>query len=274
MAELSRRDFLKLGGVAAGALAVGLPQRTAQAARADVRKVPTLCEMCTSRCGVFAVVENGRVTRIEGNPAHPINLGRPCARGNAGASALYDPDRLKEPMKRGEDGKLYPITWEQAFEEIGAKLNEIRKKHGPEALVFAEYNNLNSALTKRWTEAFGSPNHVGHAANCFANRNVGYSAVFGALPTVDYAERQVLPEPRPESAWRHQGLGGGGAGEGEGQRRPDRRAGSPALGAGRLGRVDPHQVSGRPRLSAGRRQRAHHRGDLQQGVGGGPLQRV
>ncbi|MFO7275000.1 MAG: molybdopterin-dependent oxidoreductase [Symbiobacteriaceae bacterium] len=195
MAQLSRRDFLKLSGVAAGALAVGLPRRTAHAAPADVRKVPTLCEMCTSRCGVFAVVENGRVVRIEGNPAHPTNLGRPCARGNAGMSALYDPDRLKEPLKRGEDGKLYPITWEQAFAEIGEKLNEIRRKHGPEALVFAEYNNLNSALTKRWTEAFGSPNHVGHAANCFANRNVAYAAVFGALPSVDYENVKFYLSP-------------------------------------------------------------------------------
>lgn len=196
MAELNRRDFLKLSGVAAGALAVdfGLPRRRAQAAEA-VQKIPTLCEMCTSRCGVYAVLQDGKVTRIEGNPAHPTNLGRPCARGNAGASALYDPDRLKEPLKRGEDGQLHPITWEQAFEEIGTKLNQIRNVHGPEAVVFAEYNNLNSALTKRFIEAYGSPNHVGHAANCFANRNIGYSAVFGALPTVDYKNVKYYLSP-------------------------------------------------------------------------------
>ncbi|MFZ5815829.1 MAG: molybdopterin-dependent oxidoreductase [Bacillota bacterium] len=187
MAELNRRDFLKLGGLAAGALAVDLSAgRRASADEAVETKIPTLCEMCTSRCGVFAVLRGEKVVRIEGNPQHPINLGRPCARGNAGVSSLYDPDRLKQPLKRGEDGKLHPITWEQAFEEIGTKLNQIRNINGPEALVFAEYNNLNSALTKRFTEAYGSPNHVGHAANCFANRNVGYSAVFGSLPTVDY----------------------------------------------------------------------------------------
>lgn len=187
MTDLNRRDFLKLGSVAAGALALdlGLPGRKADAEENE-QKIPTVCEMCTSRCGVYAVLRGGKVHRIEGNPEHPINLGRPCARGNAGVSALYDPDRLKQPMKRGEDGKLYPISWEQAFEEIGTKLNQIRNVYGPQALVFAEYNNLNSALTKRFTEAFGSPNHVGHAATCFANRNVGYSAVFGTLPTVDY----------------------------------------------------------------------------------------
>lgn len=196
MAELNRRDFLKLSGVAAGAPAVdlGLPGRKAHA-QVTEQKIPTLCEMCTSSCGVYAVLRNDKVVRIEGNPDHPTNLGRPCVRGNAGVSALYDPDRLKEPLKRGGDGKLHPITWEQSFEEIGTKLNQIRNVHGSEALVFAEYNNLNSALTKRFTEAYGSPNHVGHAANCFANWNVGYSAVFGSLPTVDYKNVKYYLSP-------------------------------------------------------------------------------
>lgn len=196
MSNLNRRDFLKLSTVAAGVLAadMGVPARTARAEAAE-QKVPTLCEMCTSRCGVFAVLREGRVTRIEGNPDHPTNLGRPCARGNAGVSALYSPDRLKQPLKRGDDGKLHPISWEQAFEEIGTKLNQVRNIDGPQALVFAEYNNLNSALTRRFTEAYGSPNHVGHAANCFANRNVGYSAVFGGLPTVDYKNVKYYLSP-------------------------------------------------------------------------------
>lgn len=193
----NRRNFIKLTGVTAAAIALNQssPRRGhAQTASAEER-IPTLCEMCTSRCGIFAVVENGRVTRIEGNPAHPINLGRPCARGNAGVSALYDPDRLKQPLKRGADGKFQAISWEQAFQEIGTKLNEIRLKYAPEALAFLEYNNLNSALTKRFAEAFGSPNHTGHAANCFANRNVGYSAVFGSLPTVDYQNVKYYLSP-------------------------------------------------------------------------------
>ncbi|HYF94555.1 MAG TPA: molybdopterin-dependent oxidoreductase [Symbiobacteriaceae bacterium] len=190
MSNLGRRDFLKLTGATASLLAadfaIGAKKAGATAAGAEEHRIPTLCEMCTSRCGVYAVISQGRVVRIEGNPEHPINLGRPCARGNAGVSALYNPDRLKQPHKRGPDGQLTPISWEQAFKEIGDKLTEIRNVHGPHSLVFTEYNNLNSALTKRFTEAYGSPNHTGHAANCFANRNVGYSAVFGTLPTVDY----------------------------------------------------------------------------------------
>lgn len=188
---MKRRDFLKLSGLTAVAAGGGLTltskagQTKAPSAEPEI-KIPTLCEMCTSRCGVYAVVQAGRVTRIEGNPKHPTNAGLPCARGNAGVSSLYDPDRLKRPMKRMSDGQFQAISWEQAFQEIGTRLKEISGKYGPHSLVFAEYNNLNSALTRRFAEAFGSPNHVGHAATCFANRNVGYTQVFGELPVVDY----------------------------------------------------------------------------------------
>ncbi|HYF77298.1 MAG TPA: molybdopterin-dependent oxidoreductase [Symbiobacteriaceae bacterium] len=200
---MNRRDFLKLTGatgavLTAAELGLAGPAHAAGSAAATgaaEQRIPTLCEMCTSRCGIYAVVENGKVTRIEGNPAHPTNLGRPCARGNAGVSALYDPDRLQRPMKRGADGKLQPISWEQAFKEIGAKLTEIKLKYAPETVAFIEYNNLNSPLTKRFIEAYGSPNHTGHAANCFANRNVGYSAVFGTLPTVDYKNVKYYLSP-------------------------------------------------------------------------------
>lgn len=190
MPTLNRRDFLKLSGLTAGAAAADLGLRPARAAGAPVaaeERIPTLCEMCTSRCGVFAIRRNGRIVRIEGNPDHPTNLGRPCTRGNAGVAALYDPDRLQRPLKRGADGKLTPISWAQAFREIGAQLQQIKETEGAQSLVWLEYNNLNSILTRRFVEAYGSPNHTGHAATCFANRNVAYAAVYGGLPTVDYA---------------------------------------------------------------------------------------
>lgn len=189
---MKRRQFLKVAGVTAGATAAGLtvtldPALSSSPTPAvEEKRIPTLCEMCTSRCGVYAVVANGRVVRIEGNPDHPTNLGHPCARGNAGVSSLYDVDRVKQPMKRVGEGKFEPISWEQAYKEIGAKLSEISSKYGPHSFVFLEYNNLNSDYNRRFVQAFGSPNHTGHAATCFANRNVGYTQVFGGLPTVDY----------------------------------------------------------------------------------------
>ena len=75
--------------------------------------------MCFWRCGVLAEVEDGKVVRLSGNPAHPLTAGRLCAKGCAGTGLLYDPDRLKYPMLRtgvrGE-GKFKRITWEEALE--------------------------------------------------------------------------------------------------------------------------------------------------------------
>ncbi|BDG60521.1 molybdopterin-dependent oxidoreductase [Caldinitratiruptor microaerophilus] len=192
---LSRRDFLKVSGLGAGAALVGLPRSARARAAGTERRVPTLCEMCSSRCGVFAVVRDGRVVRVEGNPDHPVNLGRPCARGNAAPASLYDPDRLRQPLKRGPDGRFRPISWEQAIQEIAAKLQELKAQYGPQTLVWAEYQNLNSGLYRRFVEAFGSPNHTGHAALCFANRNVAYAQVFGSLPSVDYKNVRYYLSP-------------------------------------------------------------------------------
>ncbi len=97
--SLSRRDFLKMGGAAMGAIAVGefIPPMVAQAARASGQinasgdgNIATMCEMCVWRCGVLAKVKDGRVVKLEGNPDHPHSLGKLCPRGQAGLFNTYD----------------------------------------------------------------------------------------------------------------------------------------------------------------------------------------
>ena len=84
---LSRRDFLKLGGAAGLAVAVGsmLPAPVAQAAREAGHLnaegdgyIPSMCEMCVWRCGLVAKVEGGRVVKLDGNPEHPHSRGNLC----------------------------------------------------------------------------------------------------------------------------------------------------------------------------------------------------
>ena len=102
----------------------------------------SVCQGCHGRCGLKAKVIDGVLTKIEGNPYHPCNLeqhlpfatdpetvramsGRMCAKGLGGMQSLYDPHRLKQPLKRvGERGagQWEAISWEQAFSEIAAKL--------------------------------------------------------------------------------------------------------------------------------------------------------
>ena len=107
---ITRRDFIKISGAGAGAVAVGSglttnfwgldkDQITDPDTEGD-KVIPTFCEMCFWKCGVLAHVKGGKVTKIVGNPKHPLSRGRLCPRGTGGTGLLYDPDRLKKPLMR------------------------------------------------------------------------------------------------------------------------------------------------------------------------------
>jgi molybdopterin-containing oxidoreductase family iron-sulfur binding subunit len=124
---LGRRTFLQIvAGSGAAGLAAGCSPRPAVqrivpylAPPQDV--VPgtpvfyrTACRECPAGCGVTARSREGRVVKLEGNPEDPIGRGALCARGQASLQALYHPERFLRPQRRGEDGKLAPLSWDDA----------------------------------------------------------------------------------------------------------------------------------------------------------------
>ncbi len=186
--RISRRSFL---GTAAGAgiAATALPARARPRPRPPgwraterVEEVATTCEMCFWRCGVIASVVDGKVVRVEGNPEHPQNLGRLCARGNAGTGLLDDPDRLKTPLLRtGQrgDGQFKPVTWDEALDFLAGKLLKIRKEHGAESVAFFPHGN-GARFFGTLMRAYGTPNSAEPSfAQCRGPREVGYSLTFG-----------------------------------------------------------------------------------------------
>ena len=175
----SRRDFLKLGGVAAGALALGelLPPAVAKAARAAGTLdsagngyIPTMCEMCVWRCGVLAKVKDGRVVKLEGNPQHPHSRGKLCARGQSGLMNTYDPDRVTTPLirtgKRGE-GKFRKASWDEALDLVAKNMLKIKRAYGPESMIFSSTHNLSQVQFENLLNAFGSPNYGTQRSLCF-----------------------------------------------------------------------------------------------------------
>ena len=187
--RVSRRRFLGTvaatgAGAAAAATAKAAPVRPpGRHGQERVQKVATHCEMCFWRCGVIADVSaDGRVVRLEGNPDHPLTKGRLCARGNAGTSLLYDPDRLKYPMlrtgKRGE-GQFKRITWDEALDFLADKLKTIKEQHGPEAVGFFPHG-IGARFMGTLLKAYGTPNSVEPSfAQCRGPRDVGYTLTFG-----------------------------------------------------------------------------------------------
>jgi thiosulfate reductase/polysulfide reductase chain A len=131
---------------------------------------------------VLAHVKNGRVTKIVGNPAHPLSKGRLCPRGEAATGLLYDPDRLKTPLlrraKRGQQ-VFEAVSWSVALDETARQMDAIRTKYGPEAFALFTHGWGGSWFT-RLMQAYGSPNVAAPSyAQCRGPREVGFTLTFG-----------------------------------------------------------------------------------------------
>ncbi|HLI61898.1 MAG TPA: molybdopterin-dependent oxidoreductase [Terriglobales bacterium] len=186
--KLTRRDFIKdtslLGAIAgvAGVPAEAEPHPPGWRGETRVETIATNCEMCFWRCGVLAEVADGKVLKLEGNPAHPLTQGRLCARGNAGPELLYDPDRLKYPLlrtgQRGE-GKFQRVSWDQALDFLATRLTELKQKSGPESVAFFPHG-VASTFFRTLMRAYGTHNIAEPAfAQCRGPREVGYALTFG-----------------------------------------------------------------------------------------------
>ena len=126
------------------------------------RWVKSVCKMCLHGCGILVRVENGVVTKIEGDPTNPDNLGKLCPKGNVGMLRLYDPRRVKAPVVRtnpkkgpGEDPGWKEISWDVAMDLVEEKLRPIRESD-PRKLLVAS-GDFQRIFNWAWPAAFGSP---------------------------------------------------------------------------------------------------------------------
>lgn len=171
---LTRRSLLKLS--AWSAVGLGLANRTVRRMvdglaqmgipvpwyrRGDVQITYNYCDMCPWRCGILVKSVKGRVYKIDGNPRDPKSRGKLCARGQAGVSFLYDPDRLKSPLirvgERGE-GEFRKASWDEALDYAAAQLQAIADKYGPEAVAFFGHTSGDFWFTDYFAQVWGSPN--------------------------------------------------------------------------------------------------------------------
>src|SRR5512146_2082892 len=112
-----------------------------------VKEVFSICFMCTVRCPIRVLVENGDVKWIEGNPHAAGIEGALCAKGSAGLALLHDTERPQYPMIRvGERGagQWRKVTCDEALDYTADKLKNIIKKLGGHSVVFMERANLNT----------------------------------------------------------------------------------------------------------------------------------
>jgi anaerobic selenocysteine-containing dehydrogenase len=150
----------------------------------EVKK--SCCYFCHQNCGVLAYVKDGRVLAIEGDPGFPTNEGGLCCRGNIALQHLDHPARVNHPLKRvgkrGE-GKWEQIPWDQALDEIAAKLAAIRAEHGAEAVATAGgTSRTDDWARRRFMNIFGSPNCFHNAHLCWIPTFMVETAIYGWCP--------------------------------------------------------------------------------------------
>jgi len=154
------------------------------------RVVRSVCQACQCECGVMIHVKDGRVTKIEGDPKHPMNKGYTCFKGKAEPERVYHPDRLRHPMRRvGEkgEGRWQRISWDAAIDGIAEKLTEIKEKYGPETIAVIHGTGPRAAnYSAILPSALGSPNRISVDLHiCFAPSIIAENSTVGHSITMD-----------------------------------------------------------------------------------------
>jgi len=187
--SMDRRTFLKRSGVTAGgiALASALPAgmvkqaKAATAAAGDIKQIKSVCTHCSVGCTVIAEVSNGAWVGQEPGFDSPINLGAHCAKGASVRHHAHGDRRLKYPMKL-EGGKWKKISWDDAINEIGDKMLDIRKTSGPDSVYWlgsAKFNNEQSYLFRKFYAFWGSNNGDHQARICHSTTVAGVANTWG-----------------------------------------------------------------------------------------------
>jgi thiosulfate reductase/polysulfide reductase chain A len=251
---VGRRRLFKLGGgaavgVAAAAAVSGLGTRsgehTIKASAAGVDKwgrqagqwVPSCCNMCGGQCGIMVHVVNGVVEKIEPNNWNPNSYtnissdwfdgytaekgckegGMICPKGNAGIMALYDPERVKKPLKRtnpdrseGADPKWQEISWEQAIAEIAGKMKVLRDAGEAHKVVWFSEDHSFTHPQQDFCNLYGTPNYSNHSNLCDVARKASFKTVMGNdRPLADFLESKYIMlfgwNPTSALKWIHLG---------------------------------------------------------------------
>ena len=150
----------------------------------DVEIKDGLCGICPAGCWIRAHLKDGVLAKVEPQPDTP--LGTICRIGRHSPDIVYDPDRLKHPLRRTGPKGSYDferISWDEAFEIITDRMNGFKDRYGPESTaVYTGRGSFDMALCDLMQPAgvavssassilfpFGSPNTLGVGALCYVS---------------------------------------------------------------------------------------------------------
>ena len=185
---IDRRTFLKRSGLTIGGIAAvaslkdGMVQKAAAAegeGNIEIRK--SVCTHCSVGCTVLAEVAGGVWVGQEPGWDSPFNLGAHCAKGASVREHAHGERRLKYPTKL-EGGKWKRMSWDDAVNEIGDQMLDIRAKSGPDSVYWlgsAKHSNEQAYLFRKFYAFWGSNNGDHQARICHSTTVAGVANTWG-----------------------------------------------------------------------------------------------
>jgi anaerobic selenocysteine-containing dehydrogenase/Fe-S-cluster-containing dehydrogenase component len=203
--NISRRKFLKVLGAGSAVGAAGCANDASQKilpyVKPDFEQIPgvavwysSTCTECTAGCGIKVRTREGKAVKIEGNTESSINKGGLCGLGQSALQALYDPDRLRAPVKVSRDvsGKavMTPVTWDEVNGVIATALGKATNK---KVFMTGELMASQGDLLKEWSTQFGF-DHVTYDALQPTSVAKAAELVYGTygVPTISIDKAEVV----------------------------------------------------------------------------------
>lgn len=194
--KINRREFIKSAGIGAAAAAVltGCGPASRYVVREPYTRMPeytyngqstyyaSTCRECPAGCGIIVRTEQGRALKVEGNPNHPVNYGKTCSRGQAALQGLYNPDRIRQPLKQDGRGSqnFTDITWDEAIKVVQQALQG--NQPGQVAFLLGMAPDHLFDLVSELCTALGAPPPIRYGAH----------AIFDARLTILQAMKQLF----------------------------------------------------------------------------------
>lgn len=192
---VNRRDLLKgqAAAIAAAAAGISLPAAAQPVpggvSSLEIKWSKAPCRFCGTGCGVMVGVKEGKVVATHGDMQAEVNRGLNCVKGYFLSKIMYGADRLTTPLMRktggvfDKEGEFEPVSWDEAFDVMAAKVKQVLKDKGPTAIgmfgsgqwtIFEGY-----AATKLMRAGFRSNNLDPNARHCMASAAYAFMRTFG-----------------------------------------------------------------------------------------------
>ena len=154
----------------------------------------SVCCYCGTGCGILARAKDGVVREVRGDPDHPVNKGKLCAKGALLGQVFDTGDRLLTPMVRDRKGGHTRVTgWDEAIDRIAGVIRRNVAEHGPDSVMLYGSGQLMTEdyyLFGKLAKGFiGTNNQDTNSRLCMASAVAAYNLAFGAdSPPASYAD--------------------------------------------------------------------------------------